>query len=67
MSIVHRYIRITHTDQGSANRSIHYARGKTLGGSSARNYYLYQRATVGSLRKWADDVEDQSCEYTTLR
>ncbi len=29
--------------QGGANRTIHYARGKTLGGSSARNYMVYHR------------------------
>ncbi|TKA79215.1 hypothetical protein B0A55_03965 [Friedmanniomyces simplex] len=52
--------------RGSANRSIHYARGKVLGGSSARNYYLYQRATVDSLQKWADDVEDQSYTWDNL-
>ncbi|TKA36838.1 hypothetical protein B0A54_12680 [Friedmanniomyces endolithicus] len=56
----------TTPQSGSANRSIHYARGKTLGGSSARNYYLYQRATVGSLQKWADDVEDQSYTWQNL-
>lgn len=51
---------------GSANRSLHYARGKTLGGSSARNYMLYQRATVDSLQKWADDVGDQSYTWDAL-
>ncbi len=29
--------------QGANNRTLHYARGKTLGGSSARNYMLYHR------------------------
>lgn len=29
--------------QGFSNRTYHYTRGKTLGGSSARNYMLYQR------------------------
>ena len=28
---------------GAGNRTIHYARGKTLGGLSARNYMLYHR------------------------
>uniref|UniRef100_A0A093V2L0 Versicolorin B synthase n=1 Tax=Talaromyces marneffei PM1 TaxID=1077442 RepID=A0A093V2L0_TALMA len=42
------------------NRRLHYARGKTLGGSSARNYMLYQRATVDSMQQWADEVDDQS-------
>lgn len=52
---------LTDAIQGSANRSLHYARGKTLGGSSARNYYLYQRPTRGSLDRWADVVGDDSC------
>ena len=29
--------------QGADNRKLHYARGKTLGGSSARNFMLYHR------------------------
>lgn len=52
--------------QGSANRTLHYARGKTFGGSSARNYFLYQRPTVGSLKKWADAVGDQSWTWESL-
>ncbi|KAJ9310265.1 CAZyme family AA3 [Paecilomyces variotii] len=50
----------------SANRVVHYARGKTLGGSSARNYMLYQRATVDSLQRWADEVDDQSYTFDNL-
>ena len=42
------------------NQKIHYARGKTLGGCSARNFMVYQRGTVGSYQKWADAVGDQS-------
>lgn len=30
--------------QGAANRRVHYARGKTLGGSSARNYMITHRS-----------------------
>ncbi|KAL8951283.1 MAG: hypothetical protein Q9222_002738 [Ikaeria aurantiellina] len=47
----------------AGNRSIHYARGKTLGGSSARNYMVYHRPTIGSLQKWADEVGDQSYSW----
>lgn len=50
----------------SAGRELHYARGKTLGGSSTRNYMLYQRATVGSLQRWADEVNDQSYTWNNL-
>ncbi|KAL1975960.1 hypothetical protein VTN31DRAFT_4352 [Thermomyces dupontii] len=42
------------------DRMFHYARGKTLGGSSARNYMLYQRPTVGSLQQWASQVCDRT-------
>ncbi|CAD6576570.1 MAG: hypothetical protein CYPHOPRED_006033 [Cyphobasidiales sp. Tagirdzhanova-0007] len=41
-------------------RSVHYAQGKCLGGSSARNVMIYHRPSNGSLQKWADDVGDQS-------
>ena len=34
---------VDHVEQGAANRTVHYARGKTLGGSSARNYMVYHR------------------------
>ncbi|KAL8882156.1 MAG: hypothetical protein Q9198_000798 [Flavoplaca austrocitrina] len=51
---------VTEPQEGAAQRRIHYARGKTLGGSSARNYFFYQRPTVGSMQKWADEVGDQS-------
>ncbi len=35
---------IGHVEKGAGNRRIHYARGKTLGGSSARNYMIYHRS-----------------------
>lgn len=52
--------------QSPINRTLHYARGKTLGGSSARNYFLYQRPTVGSMQKWADDVGDDSYTWDKM-
>ena len=57
---------------------MHYARGKTLGGSSARNYMLYQRfvhhplcipptylirPTKASLEQWASEVGDSSYTF----
>jgi choline dehydrogenase len=52
------------TAQSAAgNRRIHYAQGKTLGGSSAINTMAYHRATAGSYQRWADLVEDQSYTY----
>ncbi|EAW11661.1 GMC family oxidoreductase [Aspergillus clavatus NRRL 1] len=45
---------------GAYGRASHYARGKCLGGSSARNYMAYQRGTKSSYQRWADMVGDQS-------
>jgi len=51
---------LTTPQAGLNGRQLHYARGKCLGGSSARNYLEYNRATVGAMQKWADQVGDQS-------
>ncbi|KAL8772286.1 MAG: hypothetical protein Q9209_002498 [Squamulea sp. 1 TL-2023] len=53
-------------EQGANNRRLHYARGKTLGGSSARNYMYYHRQTVGSAQKWADETRDPSHNFSNL-
>ena len=56
----------TEPQPGAGNRVLHYARGKTLGGSSARNFMLYHRPTVGSMQRWADQVGDQSYTFENL-
>ncbi|OQE37365.1 hypothetical protein PENCOP_c010G07203 [Penicillium coprophilum] len=56
----------TQPQPGSGGRVLHYARGKTLGGSSARNYMLYQRPTLESMKRWADEVDDQSYTFERL-
>ncbi|KAI0869671.1 GMC oxidoreductase [Hypoxylon argillaceum] len=48
------------------NTSLHYARGKTLGGCSARNYMIYQRPTIGSGKMWADAVADDSYTFENM-
>ncbi|THZ63827.1 putative choline dehydrogenase [Aureobasidium pullulans] len=57
---------VTTPQTAFSNRSIHYARGKCLGGSSARNYMVYQRPTVGTFAKWADEVGDRSWEWDNV-
>jgi len=52
--------------QGANNRRLHYARGKTLGGSSARNFLYYHRQTAGSAQKWASDTRDQTYTFPNL-
>lgn len=55
------------TPQTSAGgRRIHYAQGKTLGGSSAINTMAYHRGTDGSYQRWADLVGDQSYTFERL-
>ncbi|KAI1176170.1 GMC oxidoreductase [Nemania sp. FL0916] len=46
--------------------SLHYARGKTLGGCSARNYMIYQRGTKASYKMWADLVGDDSYTWDSF-
>ncbi|KAF3762736.1 putative GMC oxidoreductase [Cryphonectria parasitica EP155] len=58
---------IATTEQAAPiSRRLHYARGKTLGGSSARNYFLYQRPTIDSMQKWADEVDDDSFTWDNM-
>ncbi|KAG4035052.1 hypothetical protein MFRU_002g04000 [Monilinia fructicola] len=57
---------VTSPQAGAAGRSIHYARGKCLGGSSARNFMIYQRGTTQSYHQWADAVGDQSYTFDGL-
>ncbi|KAF2847819.1 GMC oxidoreductase [Plenodomus tracheiphilus IPT5] len=45
------------------NESVHYARGKTLGGCTARNYMTYQLGTRESYKMMADMVADDAYEY----
>lgn len=49
--------------KGGANRVVHYARGKCLGGTSARHLMVYQRPDKGSLDMWADLVDDESYRW----
>ncbi|MCJ1397337.1 hypothetical protein MMC11_000529 [Xylographa trunciseda] len=47
-------------------RKFHYARGKTLGGSSARNYMVYHRGSAQAYDLWAEIVEDSSYTFRNL-
>ncbi|CZR63977.1 related to choline dehydrogenase [Phialocephala subalpina] len=53
----------TSKDPASNSQARAYARGKCLGGSSARNFMIYQRPPVGALQDWADAVDDQSYTF----
>ncbi|KAL4784153.1 hypothetical protein BJX76DRAFT_233212 [Aspergillus varians] len=51
---------------GGNNRALRYARGKTLGGSSARHYMVYQRGTKGVYDEWADIIGDDSWSWDSV-
>lgn len=56
---------VTTPQPGANGQAYHYARGKTLGGCSARNFMVYQRGTRGSYQMWADEVGGKSlCRLT---
>ncbi|KAE8212206.1 hypothetical protein CF327_g4139 [Tilletia walkeri] len=51
---------VTTPQAGANNRRIRYARGKTLGGSSVRNFMIYQRPSVGSMSIWQSLTGDST-------
>jgi choline dehydrogenase len=57
-------VSVPHTSAG--NRRIYYARGKTLGGSSALDTMGYHRGPVGSYQRWADLAGDQSYTWPNV-
>ncbi|GAB7356816.1 hypothetical protein MBLNU459_g7698t1 [Dothideomycetes sp. NU459] len=54
---------VTTPQAGANNRTLHYARGKTLGGCSALNANIYNRGTIASYQEWADIVGDTSYTF----
>ncbi|OJJ48729.1 hypothetical protein ASPZODRAFT_14855 [Penicilliopsis zonata CBS 506.65] len=54
---------VAENQPGANGRSIHYARGKCLGGSSAMNFMIYQRPTRESMDQWASAVNDSSYTF----
>jgi choline dehydrogenase len=49
----------TQPDQGLAGRSIHYARGRGLGGSSSINAMIYMRGQSYDYERWAQITGDE--------
>jgi choline dehydrogenase len=57
----------TDPEEGIANATIHYTRGKTLGGGTARNHMVYHRPTKGSLEVWAKEVGDDAYQWDNFK
>ncbi|KXH42694.1 choline dehydrogenase [Colletotrichum nymphaeae SA-01] len=51
---------------GAGGRRVHYAQGKTLGGSSAINTMSYIRGTKGSYDLWAETVGDETFRWENM-
>lgn len=56
----------TNYSKGANGAASHYARGKCLGGNSARNYMTYHVSSTGAYQRWADMVGDQSYALQNL-
>lgn len=56
----------TNYRQAVGDISVHYARGKCFGGSSARNFMAYQRGNKQAYDMWADMVGDSSYTWDSL-
>lgn len=50
----------------AGQRRVHYAQGKTLGGSSAINTMSYVRANRGAYDAWAEAVGDESYRFEEI-
>ncbi|KAH6658291.1 hypothetical protein BKA67DRAFT_591341 [Truncatella angustata] len=57
---------LTEPQAGANNREIHYARGKCLGGSSALNFMIHHRGSIGSYDMWAEEVGDDSYKFESF-
>jgi len=57
---------ISEPQAGAGGKRTHYARGKTLGGSSALNTMGYLRGSVGTHQRWADLVGDDSYTWENV-
>ena len=53
----------TEPDPGLANRSIHYARGRVLGGCSSINAMIYMRGQASDYQHWALQTGDDSWSW----
>jgi choline dehydrogenase len=57
---------LTQPQTNAAKRVVHYAQGKTLGGSSAINTMSYVRSSASAYQRWADLVGDSSYTFDNL-
>ncbi|KAM0428710.1 hypothetical protein ACHAQK_011532 [Fusarium lateritium] len=54
------------TEPQNNGKKIHYAQGRTFGGSSARNLMMLNRPTKGAYQHWADKVGDDAFTWDNM-
>ncbi|KAF5681240.1 choline dehydrogenase [Fusarium heterosporum] len=54
------------TQPQNNGKRIHYAQGRTFGGSSARNLMMLNRPTKGAYQHWADKVGDKAFTWDNM-
>ncbi|KAF4993796.1 hypothetical protein FGRMN_6230 [Fusarium graminum] len=54
------------TEPQNNGKRIHYAQGRTFGGSSARNLMMLNRPTKGAYQHWADKVGDKAFTWDNM-
>jgi len=57
---------VSQPEPGAEGRRFHYAQGKTLGGSSARNQQIYHRGTKGWYQAIADITGDSAYQWDNM-
>jgi len=55
----------TEADPGLNQRSIHYARGRVIGGSSSINAMIYMRGQASDYERWAEMTGDPIWQWNT--
>ncbi|KNG88319.1 versicolorin B synthase [Aspergillus nomiae NRRL 13137] len=51
---------LVNTGPGANSRTVHYEKARCIGGATASNFMLYHRPTIGSMKLWAELVDDES-------
>ncbi|RBA15571.1 hypothetical protein FPRO05_12645 [Fusarium proliferatum] len=54
------------TQPQNNGKKIHYAQGRTFGGSSARNLMMFNRPTKGAYKHWAEKVGDDAYTWDNM-
>ncbi|KAF7594986.1 erg26, C-3 sterol dehydrogenase [Aspergillus hancockii] len=57
---------LINTGPGANYRTIHYEKARCVGGSTGSNYMVYHRPTKGTMKRWAELVDDESYTFDSV-